>query len=96
VNGLEHLHHGPDLIGGETLQSFNIYFADDAPDQPKNGFRIFRERKRPNSAIAWQRAPLRPSIGFHPVHDAHQTRRIDLADLRKALLADTLVFREHD
>src|ERR1700737_342527 len=55
VNALEHLRHGLNLLGGEPLQSFSICFADDAPDQLKNGFCVFRDCKRPHPAIA--RAP---------------------------------------
>src|SRR5580704_18071346 len=96
VNALEHLPHGPNLLGGEPLKGLNVCSADNAPDQPKNGPRVFRDCKRPHPTIAQAPATLRPSIGFQPVQDAYQTRRIDLADLRQARLADTLVFREEN
>ena len=62
----------------------------------EHGFRVFRDCERPHAAIARSRATLRPSTGFQPVQDTYETRGINLADLRQARLADTLVFREDD
>jgi hypothetical protein len=56
----------------------------------------FRDCETPNPAIARLPATLRPSDCFQPVQDTYETRGINLADLRQARLADTLVFREED
>jgi len=96
VNARKHFHHGPDLLDRHALQGFNVCVADDVPYELEHGLRVFREGESPHPAIARSRATLRPSTGFQPVQDTYETRGIDLADLRQARLADTLVFREEE
>jgi len=96
MNARKHFHHGPDLIDRHALQGFNVCVADDVPYELEHGFRVFRDCERPHPAIAGSPATLRPSIGFKPVQDTYETRGINLADLRQACLADTLVLGEED
>jgi len=96
VNARKHFHHGPDLIARHALQGFKVCDADDVQYELEHGFCVFRDCERPHPAIARPPATLRPSTGFQPVQDTYETRGINLADLRQARLADTLVFREED
>src|SRR5579862_7117229 len=95
-NAVERSGQESHFFPGKTLQSRELRFLDDLPNERQVRPGLQRDHERSCPAIAGARVPLDPLLRLQPVENAPERGGIDHRQFRELLLGDAFVLRQHD
>jgi hypothetical protein len=95
-NAVERSGQEPHFFPGKTLQSRELRFLDDLPNERQVRPCLQRDHERSCPAVPGARVPLDPFLRFQPVENAPERGGIDHRQFRESLLGDAFALRQHD